>query len=52
MSLTGKRALIVGAGSGIGRAVHDAFVANGAYVGVLERDAAKAGEPGHRGRHW
>jgi NAD(P)-dependent dehydrogenase (short-subunit alcohol dehydrogenase family) len=42
MNLTGKRALIVGAGSGIGRAVHDAFVAEGAAVGVLERDAEKA----------
>lgn len=44
MTLTGKRALVVGAGSGIGRAVHDAFVANGAFVGVLERDPAKADE--------
>ena len=42
MNLAGKRALLVGAGSGIGRAVHDAFVAAGAVVGVLERDAAKA----------
>ena len=42
MNLAGKRALLVGAGSGIGRAVHDAFVAEGAAVGVLERDAAKA----------
>jgi phthalate 3,4-cis-dihydrodiol dehydrogenase len=41
MTLSGKRALIVGAGSGIGRAVHDAFVAEGAAVGVLERDAGK-----------
>ena len=41
MNLAGKRALIVGAGSGIGRAVHDAFVAEGAIAGVLERDAAK-----------
>ena len=32
MTLTGKRALVIGAGSGIGRAVHDAFVANGAVV--------------------
>ena len=42
MTLAGKRALIVGAGSGIGRAVHDAFVAEGAAVGVLERDFWKA----------
>jgi NAD(P)-dependent dehydrogenase (short-subunit alcohol dehydrogenase family) len=42
VNLAGKRALVVGAGSGIGRAVHDAFVAEGAAVGVLERDAAKA----------
>jgi 2,3-dihydroxy-2,3-dihydrophenylpropionate dehydrogenase len=39
--LDGKRALIVGAGSGIGRAVVDAFHAEGAKVAVLERDPAK-----------
>ena len=39
--LEGKRALVVGAGSGIGRAVVDAFLAEGAQVGVLERDLAK-----------
>ena len=39
--LAGRRALIVGAGSGIGRAVVDAFVAEGARVAVLERDQAK-----------
>ncbi len=39
--LDGKRALIVGAGSGIGRGVVDAFLAEGASVGVLELDAAK-----------
>jgi NAD(P)-dependent dehydrogenase (short-subunit alcohol dehydrogenase family) len=39
--LAGKRALVVGAGSGIGRAVLDAFLAEGARVAVLERDAAK-----------
>jgi NAD(P)-dependent dehydrogenase (short-subunit alcohol dehydrogenase family) len=44
MTLTGKRALVIGAGSGIGRAVHDAFVAAGAAVVALERDAAKAAE--------
>ncbi|MEW2504057.1 3-(cis-5,6-dihydroxycyclohexa-1,3-dien-1-yl)propanoate dehydrogenase [Amycolatopsis sp. CA-161197] len=40
--LEGRRALIVGAGSGIGRAVVDAFRSEGARVAVLERDAAKA----------
>jgi phthalate 3,4-cis-dihydrodiol dehydrogenase len=42
--LTGKRALVIGAGSGIGRAVHDAFVANRAVVVALERDRAKCDE--------
>lgn len=39
--LAGKRALIVGAGSGIGRAVIDAFHTEGARVAVLERDEDK-----------
>lgn len=39
--LEGKRALIVGAGSGIGRAVVDAFRDEGAKVAVLERDRDK-----------
>ena len=39
--LDGRRALVVGAGSGIGRAVVDAFRGEGARVAVLERDAAK-----------
>jgi NAD(P)-dependent dehydrogenase (short-subunit alcohol dehydrogenase family) len=39
--LHGKRALIVGAGSGIGRAVADAFCAQDARVAVLERDRGK-----------
>lgn len=34
--LEGRRALIVGAGSGIGRAVVDAFLGEGAQVAVLE----------------
>jgi NAD(P)-dependent dehydrogenase (short-subunit alcohol dehydrogenase family) len=40
--LDGKRALVVGAGSGIGRAVVTAFQAEGARVGALELDQAKA----------
>ncbi|WP_046319629.1 3-(cis-5,6-dihydroxycyclohexa-1,3-dien-1-yl)propanoate dehydrogenase [Mycobacterium sp. UM_Kg1] len=39
--LEGKRALVVGAGSGIGRAVVDAYLDEGARVAVLERDPAK-----------
>jgi 2,3-dihydroxy-2,3-dihydrophenylpropionate dehydrogenase len=39
--LEGKRALVVGAGSGIGRAVIAAFRAEGAKVAVLERDRHK-----------
>lgn len=39
--LAGKRALVVGAGSGIGRAVLDAFRTEGAKVAVLERDQGK-----------
>ncbi len=39
--LKGKRALVVGAGSGIGRAVVDAFREEGARVAVLERDPDK-----------
>ena len=57
--LDGKRALVVGAGSGIGRAVVDAFLAEGARVAVLERDQDKCasattgairGPCGRRGR--
>ncbi|MPZ97553.1 MAG: 3-(cis-5,6-dihydroxycyclohexa-1,3-dien-1-yl)propanoate dehydrogenase [Propionibacteriales bacterium] len=40
--LDGRRALVVGAGSGIGRAVVDVFLAEGAQVAVLERDANKS----------
>lgn len=39
--LHGKRALVVGGGSGIGRAVVDAFLAEGSRVAVLERDPQK-----------
>ena len=39
--LDGKRALVAGAGSGIGRAVLDAFLAEGAQVAALELDPAK-----------
>jgi len=40
--LDGKRALIVGAGSGIGRAVLTAFYEEGAQVAALELDEGKA----------
>ncbi|HUO38689.1 MAG TPA: 3-(cis-5,6-dihydroxycyclohexa-1,3-dien-1-yl)propanoate dehydrogenase [Mycobacterium sp.] len=39
--LEDRSALVVGAGSGIGRAVVDAFVTEGARVAVLERDPHK-----------
>lgn len=39
--LEGRRALVVGAGSGIGRAVVDVFLGEGARVAVLEKDEEK-----------
>ncbi|GAB3745133.1 3-(cis-5,6-dihydroxycyclohexa-1,3-dien-1-yl)propanoate dehydrogenase [Nocardiopsis nanhaiensis] len=39
--LEGRRALVVGAGSGIGRAVASAYVEEGARVAVLDHDADK-----------
>jgi NAD(P)-dependent dehydrogenase (short-subunit alcohol dehydrogenase family) len=42
--LDGRRALVVGAGSGIGRAVTGAFLAEGARVAVLEKDHAKCAD--------
>lgn len=39
--LQGKRTLVIGAGSGIGRAVVDAFLAEGACVSALDRDPEK-----------
>lgn len=40
--LAGKRALVVGGGSGIGRGVAEAFVQQGAQVGVMELSPEKA----------
>ncbi len=40
--LTGKTALVTGAGNGIGRAIADAFVAEGATVVYADRDADAA----------
>jgi NAD(P)-dependent dehydrogenase (short-subunit alcohol dehydrogenase family) len=46
--LDGKRALVVGGGSGIGRAVVDAFRDEGAKVAVLERDPDKCDTLRHK----
>lgn len=41
LRLTGKRALVCGASSGLGRAVAEALAAEGVHVALLSRDAAK-----------
>jgi NAD(P)-dependent dehydrogenase (short-subunit alcohol dehydrogenase family) len=41
LGLSGKRALICGGSSGLGRAVATALVAEGAHVALLSRDAGK-----------
>lgn len=41
LQLTGKRALICGGSSGLGRAVATALVAEGAHVALLSRDAVQ-----------
>jgi NAD(P)-dependent dehydrogenase (short-subunit alcohol dehydrogenase family) len=43
-ALAGKRALVVGGGSGIGQAVVEAFGAEGASIAVLELDPAKCAD--------
>ena len=42
MRLKNKKCIVTGAGAGIGRAIAQAFVAEGASVALLDIDAAKA----------
>mgnify|MGYP001433266043 CR=1 FL=1 len=49
--LDGKAALITGGGSGIGRAVVDAFASEGARVCVLEHDRGKCAALSELGDH-
>lgn len=46
--LTGKTVVVTGGGTGIGRAVVDRFVAEGAWVSVLDRDGDAVTELAHR----
>src|SRR4029453_7287591 len=46
--LSGKIALVTGAGSGIGAAIADAFAAAGAHVVVTDRDERTADPPRER----
>lgn len=42
--LAGRRIIVTGAASGIGRATAELFAAEGAAVAVLDRDAGAAGD--------
>ena len=44
LSLSGRRAIVTGAGAGLGRATARLFAGAGAHVLCVDRDAAAAGE--------